>query len=63
MTIEEKHLATLLKWRNRIVMMRIMAGDSAELNDLLRIANKKINQLTRQHKEAHLLDAWALEEQ
>ncbi|MFT8860894.1 hypothetical protein [Schleiferilactobacillus harbinensis] len=59
MTIEEKHLATLLKWRNRIVMMRIMAGDSAELNDLLRIANKKINQLTRQHKEAHLLDAWA----
>lgn len=59
MTIEEKHLATLLKWRNRIVMMRIMAGDSAELNDLLRIANKKINQLTRQNKEAHLLDAWA----
>lgn len=59
MTIEEKHLATLLKWRNRIVMMRIMAGDSAELNDLLRIANKKIRQLTRQHKEAHLLDAWA----
>ena len=59
MTIEEKHLATLLKWRNRIVMMRIIAGDSAELNDLLRIANKKINQLNRKHKEAHLLDAWA----
>lgn len=56
---DEEHLAMLLNWRNRIMMMRILAGPSNDIDDLLRIANQKINQLTRQHKEAHLLDAWA----
>lgn len=56
---DEKHLATLMNWRNRITMLRILAGPSDEIDDLLRIANKKICQLTRQHKEAHLLDVWA----
>lgn len=58
MNNDEKHLATLMNWRNRITMLRILAGPSDEIDDLLRIANKKIRQLTRQHKEAHLLDAW-----
>ncbi|MFT8412592.1 hypothetical protein [Schleiferilactobacillus perolens] len=56
---DEEHLAMLLNWRNRIMMMRILAGPSNDIDDLLRMANKKINQLTRQHKESHLLDAWA----
>lgn len=56
---DEKHLATLMNWRNRITLLRILAGPSDEIDDLLRIANKKIRQLIRQHKEAHLLDAWA----
>ena len=50
---DEKHLATLMNWRNRITLLRILAGPSDEIDDLLRIANKKIRQLTRQHKEAH----------
>lgn len=58
MNNDEKHLATLMNWRNRITMLRILAGPSDEIDDLLRIANKKIRQLTRQQKEAHLLDAW-----
>jgi hypothetical protein len=56
---DEKHLATLMNWRNRITLLRILAGPSDEIDDLLRIADKKIRQLTRQHKESHLLDAWA----
>lgn len=59
MNNDEKHLATLMNWRNRITILRILAGPSDDIDDLLRIADKKISQLTSKHKEAHLLDAWA----
>lgn len=47
---DEEHLATLLGWRNRIEILRILAGRSTDLDDLVRIANTKITELVRQHE-------------
>ncbi|WP_157053714.1 hypothetical protein [Schleiferilactobacillus perolens] len=55
MTIEEQHLVNLLKWRNKITVMRILAGPSEPLNDLHRIADNKIQRLVRQHNQEEAL--------
>ncbi|QFR23081.1 hypothetical protein [Schleiferilactobacillus harbinensis] len=58
MKTDEEHLATLLNWRNRIVLLRILAGASADLDDMLRIADHKIAELVNRHQVNIALDPW-----
>ncbi|ERL64011.1 hypothetical protein [Schleiferilactobacillus shenzhenensis] len=55
---DEQHLATLLSWRNRLTILRILAGPSADLDDVLRIADRKISELVAQHQVNSALDIW-----
>lgn len=47
---DEEHLAMLFRWRNRLAILRVIAGPSQHLADATRIANAKIRQLVRAHK-------------